>query len=123
MPHRPPRMATTTRTQRLMMPTMLHRECAEATHCCELRLDFVPATREVAIVVPMWEVSNVMFLTDVDGSWVGFAVVLVVAERLHVVFRACFDHDLRVVTRGLSGGRWHEPILASWHTVAAAELG
>ena len=116
-------MVTSVRTQRLVVPTMRHCECAEATDCCELLLHFIPAIREVAIVVSVREVSNVMVLADVHRSRIVSAVVLVVAERLHVVFRACFDHDLCVVARGLSGGRWHEPIFTSWHTVAAAELG
>ena len=94
----------------------------ESTHAFELLLDRTPAFREVAIVLHMALVREMMVLPDVDCLGIVATVVLVVADRLHAVLCTALHHDVSVRAREGCRFRWHEPVLLLWHAVATAEL-
>ena len=58
-----------------------------------LRLDGIPARWKVAVGVAMAAVCEMVVLSDVDGGWIGLAVALGIADRLHIELAAGLDHD------------------------------
>ena len=75
--------------------------------CAEPRWEFVlhspPCRWKVAVLILVSSMCNVISLANVDGLHIVFAVVRMVAQRLHVDLFTFLHHDFGVGPTGLLG--------------------
>ena len=86
-----------------------------------LRCNVAPALREVAAVVAVSSIGDVVILAEVDRVDIALAVARVVAHWLHANLGAVLDHDVAVAARGGRGLDDLELVCASRHTIARTE--
>jgi hypothetical protein len=117
---RSPGVATTFSAQRPVVPSMT--TCESAESAWPLALHIAPALWEIAIIVAMWSVSDVVCLTDEYGAFITSAVVFVIANWLHPDLTACLDHSVGVRAFTGTGMGEHESVSAFSGTILRSEF-